>query len=84
MNLQILIHQINLRLFLMVAAGSLILAIFVQTATSLIIHTLGSPATLIRPFGYFFSGILMWVLLLMVIDYFIGYTRACSIDITAN
>jgi hypothetical protein len=54
MVLQILLRQINLGLFLMVAARSIVLAIFVLAATSsiMVIHTLSSPAMSTRLFGY--------------------------------
>jgi hypothetical protein len=55
MVLQILLRQIDLRSFLMVVAGNVILAIFVMAATSsiMVICALSSPVTLIRLFGYF-------------------------------
>jgi hypothetical protein len=55
MVLQILLRQIDLGSFLMVAAGNVILAIFVPAAMSsiMVIRALGSPATLTRLFGYF-------------------------------
>jgi hypothetical protein len=51
MVLQILLHRIDLGSFLMVAARSIVLAIFFPAATSLtmVIRVLGSPVTSTRP-----------------------------------
>jgi hypothetical protein len=50
------LRQINLGIFFMVAARSIVLTIFIPAATSLIIviHTLGSSATSTRLFCYIF------------------------------
>jgi hypothetical protein len=48
----------------------------------MVIHTLGSPTTPIRPFGYF--SLLILVLLLMVIDHFNGCAHVCSLGITSK
>jgi hypothetical protein len=55
MVIPILLRQINFGSFLLVAARRIILAVFVSTATSstMMIHTLGSPATSIKLSGYF-------------------------------
>jgi hypothetical protein len=57
---KILVRQIGFRLFLLVAARRVILAIFVPTATSstMVICTIGFPAMLIRLFG--FSSLEYW------------------------
>jgi hypothetical protein len=60
MDLQILLHQIDFRSFLMVALRRIVLAIFVSAATSstMLIHTLGPLANvdqaiwLFSPFWY--------------------------------
>jgi hypothetical protein len=79
MVLQILLRQIDLGSFLMVFTRSIILAIFVPAATYLImlIRALGSPTTS----TLLFTGILVLILLLMVIDYFNGCVRARSLGI---
>jgi hypothetical protein len=55
MVLQILLHQIDFRSFLLVAARRMILAVFVPAATSstMVIRTLDSLATAIKLSGYF-------------------------------
>jgi hypothetical protein len=55
MVLQILLHRIDLGTFFMVAARSIIFAIFVPVATSstMVIRALDSPAMLTKLFGYF-------------------------------
>jgi hypothetical protein len=60
MDFKILLRQISFGLFLLVAARRVILAIFVPTATSstMVICTLGFPATLTRLFG--FSSLEYW------------------------
>jgi hypothetical protein len=82
MVLQILLRQIDLESFIMVAARSIILAIIFPAATSsiMVIRALGSPATSTRLFGYFFLVYWCWYPLPMAIDYFNGYARACSLD----
>jgi hypothetical protein len=72
MVLRILLRQIDLGSFLMVAARSIILAIFFPAATSstMMICAL-DQAVWLR-----FPDILVLVLLLMVIDYFNDYTHA--------
>jgi hypothetical protein len=86
MVLQILLRQIDLGSFLMVAARIIILTIFVLAATSstMVIRALDSPTMLTVLFGYFFPGILVLVPLPMVIDYFNGCTRAHSLGIAAQ
>jgi hypothetical protein len=84
MVLWILLRQINLRSFLMVAARSIIIVIIFSAATSstMVIRALGSPATSTRV-RLLFLGILVLVLLWMVIDYFNGRVRARSLGIAA-
>jgi hypothetical protein len=55
MVLQILLCQINFGSFLLVTVRKIILAVFVPTATSstMVIHTLDSPAAAIKLSGYF-------------------------------
>jgi hypothetical protein len=55
MVLQILLLQIDFGSFLLVAVRKIILAIFVLAATSstMVIHTIDSPATSTKLFGYF-------------------------------
>jgi hypothetical protein len=69
----------------MVAVSSIVLAIFIPAAMSLImvIRSLGSLATLTRLSGYF-SMTLLWVLLSMVIYYFNGLADVRSHDIAAQ
>jgi hypothetical protein len=85
MGLQILLLRINFGYVLMVAARRFVLAIFVPTAMSLtmVIRTFGYPATSTR-LQLLFSGILVLVLLLMVIDYFNYYVSACSLGTAAQ
>jgi hypothetical protein len=54
MVLKILVRQIDLGSFLMVAARSIVLTIFFPAATSstMVIRALGSPAISTRLFGY--------------------------------
>jgi hypothetical protein len=56
MVLQILLRRIDLGTFLMVAARSIIFAIFVPAAMSstMVIRALGSPTTLTKLSSYFF------------------------------
>jgi hypothetical protein len=71
----------------MVVARRIILTIFVSAATffsMMVIRTLSSPTTSTKLFGYFFSIILVLVLLPMLIGYFNGWTRACSLDVAAQ
>ena len=52
MVLQILLRRISFRVFLMVAARRIVLAIFsAATSSTMVIRTLGSPATSTRLFG---------------------------------
>jgi hypothetical protein len=50
----------------------------------MVIHTLDSPATSTKLFGYFCPDMLVLVLLPMLIDYFNGCARACSIGIASQ
>jgi hypothetical protein len=47
-------------------------------------HTLGSPNEVDQALRLLFPGIQVLVLLLIVTDYFNGYTRACSFGIAAQ
>jgi hypothetical protein len=69
-----------------IAAKSIVLAIFVMAATSSIkvIRSLGSPATSTKAIRLLFPGILAWVFLSMMIDYFNGCVRAHSLSIAAQ
>jgi peptidoglycan/LPS O-acetylase OafA/YrhL len=55
MVLQILLHQIDFGSFLLVAVRRIIPVVFVPTATSstMVIHTLDSPAMTTKLFSYF-------------------------------